>query len=274
MAGCCIFCGEASVDESHFHSCSKYKESLAQNDSDDDHDSSPSTTTTKPDQSSVVGLVVVGAGAGAKRPFVPETPNGPEVVAAPKVTPAPTGGAMVTHNTAAAAATNKDGELPSKKPRGEYYESFVVCCITCGKQSCPYENRYTQQDQKEFDPSEPTPTTTFALTHVSFQTLNGPLKVIVGGLLKSTGFWSKHKFIGDPQLNFKIKTWMNNHLDPSLVDANWVPLRQAVKETLHYKRHRSLLLIKKAFFGESPVMATWLSIRPILASLLIFLLSC
>ena len=69
--------------------------------------------------------------------------------------------------------------------------------------------------------------------------------------MKSKGIWSNnHKFMGSSHLDLKLQTWMRNRLNPELVDCNWTALRQVVKETLRYKRQRSVEYIWRAYFGE------------------------
>ena len=111
----------------------------------------------------------------------------------------------------------------------------------------------------EFDPSEPSipaipspsqsPGPHSAPADFSFETIKGPLRIVVAGILKSEKIWTSHKFVGNPQLDLKLKGWMNSKIDPELVEAYWAAFRRGVKEVFHYKRVRTIDNIKKAFFG-------------------------
>ena len=220
----------ASVGEDHFSICQKYKASLAQDNNNStgrSYQLTPLPVKLHQEHASVPVSENVNRGtmAGAKRSLAPETPAAAEVSGEgpTKVTPpAPVVGATVAATT----------------------------CLTCGKSNCPYENGYTVMKdggEKEFDPSEPKASTASAF---SFEKVKEPINIVVGGMMKASGFWSKHKYIGDTQLDFKLMTWMNNHVDPALVESNWAALRHSAKETIHYKRQRAVIWMRKAYFGE------------------------
>jgi hypothetical protein len=85
-----------------------------------------------------------------------------------------------------------------------------------------------------------------------FQEVNLPIWMVVEGLVQSKGIWSAHKYIGNPRLDPKLKTWMRNQLiEGTIVDTpNWAALCHSVKETFQYKRQGSVELIRTVFMNK------------------------
>lgn len=220
MGGRCIYCGTKANNSDHLENCVKYKQDLVP---------SPAGTKQSPEESPPV----VTCGDETERPILKKLRIPPP----------------------------QDGRSPSfpyKKPKPSKLDEFIFRCLACGNESCPYENGYSifadDDGQKhEFDPCEPVfgSRENWGLNSAySFEEVKSSIRVVVPGILRSSGFWSRNKFIGSSSLDFKLKTWMKTtKLDPRLVDKIWIPLRRTVKEALRYKRQRSVALIWDAYIG-------------------------
>lgn len=252
MGGKCIYCGDAGISPDHLGVCPKYH---GDDNTEESRDGGDET------------LVL----AGSKRPFAGDStpasskdntdnaaavasnkPPPPPVLANPAPAKVSTAKKPRPAATAAAAATDRNQE-----------EEFIFDCLACGRKGCPYENGYTVLDagdgqENEFDPCEPIrkdwrqtcQNKETQKKEFSFDEVKGPIRVVVAAALRSKNFWAVTKYIGSPSLDFNLRTWMKRILHHILVDNNWILLRRGVKMALRYKRQGSVLLIKKAYFGE------------------------
>ena len=158
-----------------------------------------------------------------------------------------------------------EGSKNSKLPREEEEEGedFAAYCLACSKSSCPFESGHTvlRDDDlqgEEFDQCEPRARKGCCEQWAGmekifpFQRIKAATMSIVAGILLSNGFWPRHKFLGSPHLELRLKTWMKNRLgNPRLVDAHWGSLRRAVKDTLRFKRQCIVALAHEEFNSES-----------------------
>lgn len=274
--GRCIYCGTTSVSATHLDECQKYKESIA---ADEEEASVGLAESTNSNQNNIgenataITTVPFAATKVAGTPCpMPQTGQHQEVAAAvvegtppcfqPPKTPAavnPLDTSTGNTKVKVTPSTTNPVAPPNKKHKASpQVNEPVFSCLACGKKGCPYENGYTVlmkptegREVLEFDPSEPEPSDGQAPSDdVSFDVIKEPLELIVARILRSKGIWAAHKFLGNSRLDLKIQTWMRNLIDVGLVDSNWRPLRQGVKEVLHYKRQRAVASIRAAYFGE------------------------
>lgn len=138
---------------------------------------------------------------------------------------------------------------------------FAYSCLACGEMQCPYDNGFTvlmECEGEEFDPAEhhPMQAATEQVSAVPlllpFTDIEKSLRMVITGIMDSKGVWATNKYIGNPRLDSKLKTWMRNRLpQTTLVDSpNWVALRYSVKETFRYKRQKCVRLIRTRFMRE------------------------
>lgn len=232
MGGCCIYCGiRPTSTEQHLQKCQKYREAKAIRESLPPPDDKEGEI--KPRE-------------GAKRPFCAESPPLPTCHNNTNLTKA----AARQRVTPPTSVNEHHGHW--KKPKPMLDES-TFHCLACGKEGCPHENGFTVMKEgdgqaQEFDPCEPILLPGHA---IPFDKIKFLLKPVVVGMMRSAGFWPRHKFIGSAKLDLKLKTWMKSRLNATVVDKNWGPLRRAVKETLRYKRQHSVDLIQTVHNGES-----------------------
>lgn len=158
---------------------------------------------------------------------------------------------------------NDDGSFQPKKKAKKglgQVDKLIMHCLACGRESCPYENGYSvdHHQETEHDPHEVRFDASGTRTNgwmnqkdFSFDNLRPLLKKTVLGILQSSGFWARHKFIGHPRLDLKIVTWLKNRIPSQLVDKHCHLLRRGVKEALKFRRQHSVRLIKEAYFGEN-----------------------
>lgn len=150
---------------------------------------------------------------------------------------------------------------PQKKARTtkDDPQAFAYSCFVCGETRCMYDSGYTvlvDDDGEEFDPDgdllKKACSDKTCPPLLPFKEVFLPIRMVVDGLVRSKGIWSAHKYIGNPRLDTKLKTWMRNRLqEGAIVDSpNWAALRHSVKETLRYKRQRSVHLIRTVFMSK------------------------
>ena len=218
MGGRCIYCGDPTVDSGHLPVCAKYAASIG-------------------------GRRTVQVSPSTASSVAPDTPCQGGNVVEETLTPAVRG---VPQHCA-----------PDSKRQKTCIDEFVLHCLACGQRGCRHEDGFLPvnniSELKEHDPLEPDPHCCPPHSNsakLSFDELKTPVRVVVAGIMKSSGIWSRHKYVGNRQLESKLKTWMRNRLDEGLVDSNWRALRQAVKEALRSKRQRSVGMIRAAFSGE------------------------
>ena len=148
-------------------------------------------------------------------------------------------------------------------------------CLCCTQTNCGYESGITVmleekdgQEATEYDPCDP------GLvggrgewnrnTALTFEKIRAPIKSLVQRCLRSKGIWKAAKFLGGPGLDKKVKGWMKMSIDQRVVEANYVPFRRAVQETLRFKRQTCTQYMKEAFMSESLVAGGDLSARCLL----------
>ena len=243
----------------HLRVCAAYKKSIEAEQGGEELQEETTPAAGKQGPSTSSGTTGVAAavedsghfvgGAGTKRPATPaETP----VMPPPPWATSTRYGDTTTNQAIPPPAVTPAPTAAPKKPRTDPAAEFIFNCLACGRSACPYENGYTvlKEDggqQHEHDPSEPKNNNGAS---ERFDSVKAPLRLVVGGIMRSNGIWTTHKFIGNCQLDLKLKTWMRNRLDPKLVESNWAALRRGVKETLRYKRQQSVRKIKGAHFGK------------------------
>jgi len=263
IGDCCIYCGTKSVTFWHFRECREYQKAAAANEAEDEEEAKKRGVFVDVTSPQPPDLETPSAGPCNKRNAAVDDSSVrlvPDCNTNTRVTPAHT-----------------NHPVPSKKTKvNQPSDNFIFSCLACGNRACPYDNGYTvlkQTDDQEgpeieYDPSEPPVGADGSRCTVSFDEIKGPLRMVVGGILKSKGIWTVHKFLGNPQLDLKVKTWMRNRIEPETVDSNWPVLRQGVKETLHYKRQKSIHSIRAAFFGKS-ILLLLLSFQAVYSHLLL-----
>jgi hypothetical protein len=165
---------------------------------------------------------------------------------------------------AAAQVTPLDTKTPTQKKARTTIatapQGFAYSCLVCGELRCPYNTGFTvlvDDPSNEFDPSgdllKKACLENTDAPLLPFQEVNLPIRMVVKSLVQSKGIWSAHKYIGNPHLDPKLKTWMRNRLiEGKIVDTPhwWATLCHSVKETFQYKRQRSVELIRTVFMSK------------------------
>jgi hypothetical protein len=247
FGGKCIYCGSKSVTPSHLQQCVKYREALAEEMAEYEE-----------------GYNIVGGGSPPGAYFGTGSITNTKTTGNQKeATPPPNNINLPTKHPLGVKVTPLDTKTPTQKkarttiataPQGLDYS-----CLVCGELRCPYDTGFTvlvDEPSNEFDPcgdvlKNACLENTDALL-LPFREVNLPIRMVVAGLVQSKGIWSAHKYIGNPRLDPKLKTWMRNRLvDGTIVDTpNWAALRHSVKETFRYKRQRSVELIRTVFMSK------------------------
>ena len=255
--GKCIYCGVGCITPSHLEQCEKYKMALEEEELGDDNQQGKYDVVA---QSSPPGYFF-GADIGCTTTKL-STPPGHN--SAKETTP------IATNEHPRSAITIEVTPIPTtappqKKARTNQGGSpFAYSCLACGQMRCPYDNGFTvlMEGEDEFDPDGYLPRQVSSEqenTHphllLPFPEINNTIRLVVAGIVESKGVWSAHKYIGNPRLDSKLKTWMRNRLpEAAIVDSpTWIALRHSVKETFRYKRQRCVHLIRTRFMRELPL---------------------
>lgn len=216
--------------------CLQYKETIAEDDGGEEEKKDGEETSVQPE---------------AAAPLLTcDDSNHPAVLVKLRAPP-PTGGRALSDRRVCLV------EPPAKKARTLIDDCFLLDCLACGAPDCQFDSgttNFKEDDgqKNEYDPcgdnllhvpSPPRKNSVMADAVV-------PIKVVVGALLRSEGFFSNHKYLGSTRLEGRLMAWAKFRLKASTVDTHWKAIRQAVKETLRFMRQQCVDLMRSKFRRE------------------------
>ena len=132
-------------------------------------------------------------------------------------------------------------------------------CLCCGKDTCGFERGMTIMNDHdgqgdEYDPCEVSPSSSHSSEadkrggRPKFEEVKTHLHRTIEAILKSKGFWSANKYLGSPNLDIKIKSWLKLKIaGDRLVEIHWLLLRRGVKEALRYKRQDCVSAMQREY---------------------------